>query len=184
MANKFRRYSQDKKRLGVSFELTGDKELLKALDAIAYGVNYELPAKLLTEAAKPLEAAVMANAPDSRKTGSRKKQSKKTKALFSAAKPLHTTITTVTRRMKRYGLVVGSYALVGASYHAGGGHANFFASQHKAQWWWGKPARASRIVDRFVKRAADQTREQCKSILVSAIKRELAALASRATRNG
>lgn len=181
---KFRRYSQHKKRAGVSFELAGDQELVKALQAISFGANYDMPAKVLLEASRPMEAAVRLNAPDSRKTGSRKKQSRKTKALFSSSKPLHTTITTVTRQMRRYGVVAGSYALVGPSYTHGGGHGNFFASQHKDQQWWGKPARASRIVNQFVKRAADQTKDQCRSVMVAAIKRELDALAKKAVRNG
>ena len=161
--------------IGLSFE--GAEEFLKSLEKLAIEVQVNVAEKAIEAGMEPIRRAMIPNTPKSR--NNRKGQSKKMRKQWENSKPLHTTIRAVVRKRRRFGVVSGAMGLVGPSYTDGGGHGNFFASQHKAQFWWGKPATKSRIVDRFVKRTADQSAGAAKTAMLARLKKEIDSAAVR-----
>jgi len=73
--------------------------------------------------------------------------------------------------------------LVGPSYSEGGGHGNLFSRDHKRRVLWGRDGGSVRVVNQFVKRAADQSRGQAEAAVVQSVKSGIDA-AARATTNG
>src|SRR5690606_22843298 len=120
-----------KNKASVGMELIDGDQLLASLKQIGIMVQNKVVDKALSAGIKPVAAALKVNAPDSQKTGSRKKQSRSTRAKWSNSRSLKTTIRYVVRKYDRGGL-----ALAGPSYTHGGGHGNFFASDHKRAVYW------------------------------------------------
>lgn len=164
-------------RASVGMSLEGADELRKALEKLAIEVQIEVAEKAIAAGMEPIRSAMVANAPRSR--DGRKGQSRKMRKQWESSKPLHTTIRSVVRKRRKFGVVSGAIGLVGPSYSDGGGHGNLFARQHRAQYWWGKPTTKSRIVDQFVKRTADQASASASAAVLSTLRREIDLAAKR-----
>jgi hypothetical protein len=158
-------------------------QLIKQLEQLAIQVREKVGQDALTAGMVPVQAAVISNTPESSVTESRKKQSSKTRQKWSGSKKLKTTIRSVVRTRKRAGITAGMIGLVGPSYSEGGGHGNLFSKDHKRKVLWGHDSGSIRTVNQFVKRAADETRNQASTILVAEVKSGIEA-AARATTNG
>lgn len=154
----------------VGFSLMNAHSLVKQLDAMAVEVREVVAANALESGMKPVQAAVIANTPESSVTGSRKKQSTKTKQKWSGSKKLKSTIRSVVRKRKFAGITAGMIGLVGPSYSEGGGHGNLFSKDHKNKVLWGRDGGTIRSVNQFVKRAADESRAAAGAALTSAVK--------------
>lgn len=164
-------------KASIGMTLEGGDEFIKALEKLAIEVQVEIAEKAVAAGLEPIRRAMTPNTPKSR--NNREGQSKKMRQQWAGSKPLHTTIRAVVRRRRKFGIISGALGLVGPSYSDGGGHGNFFASQHKSQSWWGRPATKSRIVDQFVKRTADQSSAAAKSAMLSTLKHEIESSAKR-----
>lgn len=162
--------------------LNGDK-LLKQLEALATQVREVVVKDALEAGMKPVQGAVIALAPESSVTGSRKKQSSKTRQKWSGSKKLKSTIRSVVRTRKRAGITAGMIGLVGPSYSDGGGHGNLFSKDHTRRVLWGRDGGSIRSVNQFVKRAADQSKGQAEAAVVQSVKSGIDA-AARVTTNG
>jgi hypothetical protein len=162
--------------------LNGDK-LIKQLEALAIQVREKVGNDALDAGMKPVQAAVIANAPESSITGSRKKQSTKTKSKWAGSRKLKSTIRSVVRTRKRAGITAGMIGLVGPSYSEGGGHGNLFSKDHKRKVLWGRDGGTIRSVNQFVKRAADESRAAATAAVITTVKSGIDA-AARATMNG
>lgn len=167
----------------VGFSMVNAHSLIKQLEALAAEVRVNVAKTSIEAGMKPVHAAVVANAPESSTTGSRKKQSSKTKQKWSGSKKLKSTIRSVVRGRKRAGIMAGMIGLVGPSYSEGGGHGNLFSKDHKSKVLWGRDGGTVRSVNQFVKRAADQSRGMAEAALTSAVKSGIEA-AARTTTNG
>lgn len=158
-------------------------DLIKQLEALAIHVREKIGQDALRAGTVSVEAAVIAYAPDSDRTGSREKQSKETRRKWAGAKKLKNTIRSVVRTRKKAGITAGMLALVGPSYSEGGGHGNLFSKDHKTAVYWGVDSRQARQVNQFVKRAADQSRSAAAAAVMQSVKSGIEA-AARATTNG
>ena len=162
--------------------VNGDK-LIKQLEKIAEQVRERISRQALEESTEPVEAAVIAYAPDSDLTGSRDKQSADTKKKWARSRKLNKTIKSVVRTRRRAGVTAGMLALVGPSYSDGGGHGNFFSKDHERMVLWGVDAGNVRRVNQFVKRAADESKDIALNVLVMSAKAGID-LVARNTTNG
>jgi hypothetical protein len=158
-------------RATVGMKLEGADDLLDAILNLDYMARTEIAEKAIRAGMKPVLSAMAPLTPKSR--NNRAGQSKKARKQWESSKPLHTTIQAVVREGRRYGVKSGWIGLVGPSYTDGGGHGNLFARQHKSQNWWGKPATKSRVIDNFVKRAADQSVVAASAAVLSTLRREV-----------
>jgi hypothetical protein len=170
-------------RTGIGLELLNGSDLVKQLEALAIQVRENVGREALNAGMRPVEAAVIANTPESSVTGSRKKQSAKTRQRWSGSKKLKSTIRSVVRTRKRAGITAGMLGLVGPSYSDGGGHGNLFSKDHKRKVLWGRDGGVIRSVNQFVKRSADQSRSQAQAALTATLKTGIDS-AARATTNG
>lgn len=164
-------------RASIGMELIDGDDLIATLKKLNAMVQNRVVDEALKAGIKPVEKEIRSVTPDSRKTGSRKKQSKKARDRFSGSKPLRTTIRSVVRKRSK-----GAIAMAGPSYNHGGGHGNFFASDHKRKVYWGRNAGGIRVVDRFVKRAADSSRASASAAIKSVLRAELDKAAKEASR--
>jgi hypothetical protein len=169
--------------VGIGLQMLNGDQLIKQLEALAIQVREKVGQDALNAGMKPVQAAVIANTPESSATGSRKKQSNKTRQKWSVSKKLKSTITSVVRTRKRAGITAGMTGIVGPSYSGGGGHGNLFSKDHKRKVLWGRDGGAIRSVNQFIKRSADQSRSQAEAAVVQAVKSGIDA-AARATTNG
>jgi hypothetical protein len=167
----------------VGFSMMNAHSLVKQLDALATEIRVTVAYDAMQAAMRPVQAAVIALAPESSVTGSRKKQSAKTKQKWSGSKKLKSTIRSVVRGRKFAGIMAGVIGLVGPSYSDGGGHGNLFSRDHKRKVLWGRAGGTMRSVNQFVKRAAGQSRSQAEAAMTAAVKSGIEA-AARATTNG
>lgn len=165
----------------VGFQMLNADALIKQLDKLAFEVREDIAGKAIEAGMKPVQSAMIANTPES--TGSRSKQSSKTRRKWSGSKKLKTTIRSVVRKTRRAGIAAGVLGLVGPGYSEGGGHGNLFSKDHKRKVLWGRDSGTVRQVNQFVKRTADQTRGQAESALISAAKAGIDA-AARVAFNG
>lgn len=159
------------KKASIGMELVGDKELIKAINALNWQVKNKVTDKAVRDGAKPIRVAMKANAPDSRRTGSREKQSTSTRSKWKNTARLKTVIKSVVRKYEK-----GAIGIIGPSYSDGGGHGNFFSPvTHKRKVLWGKEPRsaASRVINRFVKDTVDQTQEQSRAAMIQSIKKSM-----------
>jgi hypothetical protein len=170
-------------RTGIGMEMLNGSDLVKQLEALAIQVREKVGKEALEAGMAPVQLAVIANTPESSVTGSRKKQSTKTKQRWSGSKKLKTTIRSVVRTRKKAGITAGMIGLVGPSYSDGGGHGNLFSKDHKRKVFWGRDGGVIRSVNQFVKRSADQSRSQAEAAVVVSVKSGIEA-AARATTNG
>lgn len=170
-------------RTSIGLEILNAESLVKQLEAMAIQVREVVGQNALRAGMVPVEAAVTANTPESSETGSRKKQSQKTRMKWSGSKKLKSTIRAVVRTSKRAGITSGLLGLVGPSYSEGGGHGNLFARDHKRKVLWGRDGGAVRVVNQFVKRSADQSRSQAEAAVIASLKSGINQVA-RATTNG
>lgn len=170
-------------KTSIGLQMLNGDQLIKQLEALAIQVREKVGKDALNAGMKPVQAAVTANAPESSATGSRRKQSAKTRQKWSGSKKLKSTISSVVRTRKRAGIVAGMIGLVGPSYSDGGGHGNLFTRDHKRKVLWGRDSGTIRTVNQFVKRAADQSRSAAEAAVVVAVKSGIEA-AARATTNG
>jgi len=164
-------------RATVGMKLEGAEELLDALKKLAIEAQTEIAEKSIQAGLGPIHAAMVPLTPKSR--NNRAGQSKKMRKQWENSKPLHTAIRAVVRKRRKFGVASGAVGLVGPSYTDGGGHGNLFARQHRSQNWWGKPATKSRIIDNFVKRAADQAGAAASANVISTLRIQLDAAARR-----
>ena len=151
--------------------MIGVSELHQAIQQLDVLVRMKVVDKAVRAGAKPVQKRMRANAPDSRKTGSLAKQSKSTHSKWKNAARLKNVIRSVVRLYPG-----GAAAYVGPSYTDGGGHGNFFSPRtHERKVLWGKEPKfaASRVVNQFVKNAADQSKEEAKSALISSAKKAI-----------
>jgi len=167
----------------VGLQMLNGSDLIKQLEALAIQVREQIGKDALEAGMKPVQAAVIALAPESSVTGSREKQSSKTRQKWSGSKKLKSVIRSVVRTRKRAGITAGMTGLVGPSYSEGGGHGNLFSRDHKRRVLWGRDGGSVRVVNQFVKRAADQSRGQAEAAVVQSVKSGIDA-AARATTNG
>jgi len=170
-------------RTGIGMELLNGSDLVKQLESLAIQVRETVGREALEAGMKPVQSAVTALAPESSVTGSRKKQSTRTKQKWSGSKKLKSTIRSVIRTRKRAGITAGMMGLVGPSYSDGGGHGNLFSKDHKRKVLWGRDGGVIRSVNQFVKRSADQSRSQAQAALTTTLKTGIDS-AARATTNG
>jgi hypothetical protein len=165
-------------KASVGMELIDGDEFTKALQKLAMDVQNNVIVEAIDQASKPVLRAMIANTPES--TGSRDKQSKKEKQKWSGTKKLKTTIKAVVRKKTKFGLVNGAVGLVGPSYSDGGGHGNLFSQRtHKRTVFWGQEIAASRVIDQFVKKTADETQSQASAILSASLASGIDAAAKR-----
>lgn len=169
--------------VGVGLHMLNGSDLIKQLEALAIQVREQIGKDALEAGMKPVQAAVIALAPESSVTGSREKQSSKTRQKWSGSKKLKSTIRSVVRTRKRAGITAGMTGYVGPSYSDGGGHGNLFSKDHKRRVLWGRDGGSIRSVNQFVKRAADQSRSQAEAAVMQAVKAGIDA-AARTTANG
>ena len=169
--------------VGVGMQMLNGGDLIKQLEALAIQVREQVGKDALEAGMQPVQAAVIANAPESSVTGSRKKQSAKTRQKWSGSKKLKSVIRSVVRTRKRAGITAGMTGLVGPSYSEGGGHGNLFSKDHKRKVLWGRDGGTIRSVNQFVKRSADQSRAQAEAAVTQSVKSGIEA-AARATMNG
>jgi hypothetical protein len=156
-----------KASIGMSL-LDGDK-FLKQLEKLVIEVQLNVVHDAIEAGTKPVLAAMIPNTPES--SGSRDRQSKKTKQRWSGSKKLKNSIRAVVRKRTRFGIVNGAIGLVGPDYKSGGGHGNLFSQKtHKRTVFWGREVAASRRIDQFVKRTADQTRAAAMSAVKTSLK--------------
>jgi hypothetical protein len=139
-------------------ELIGGDKFLKELERFTIEVQQNVTQEAIEAGAKPVLAAMIPNAPQS--SGSRNKQSTKTRERWSGSKSLRTTIKAVVRQRRKFGVATGAVGLVGPSYSDGGGHGNLFSKDHKRKVLWGRDSGTIRTVNQFVKKTADETRGQ------------------------
>lgn len=170
-------------RTGIGMEMLNGSQLIKQLESLAIQVREKVGKEALEAGMTPVQSAVIANTPESSVTGSRKKQSTKTKQRWSGSKKLKTTIRSVVRTRKKAGITAGMIGLVGPSYSDGGGHGNLFSKDHKRKVLWGRDGGVIRSVNQFVKRSADQSRSQAEAAVVVSVKSGIET-AARATTNG
>jgi hypothetical protein len=146
----------------------GDK-FLKQLEKLVVEVQLNVVHDAIEAGTKPVLAAMIPNTPES--SGSRDKQSKKTKQRWSGSKKLKNSIRAVVRKRTRFGIVNGAIGLIGPDYKSGGGHGNLFSQRtHKRTVFWGREVSASRAINQFVKRTADQTKSAAMSALRASLK--------------
>lgn len=157
-----------KARASVGMELVNGDELTKALNKIETLVRIKVTDKAVRAGARPVRSKMRSLTPDSRTTGSVAKQSKSTQSKWKSSAKLKNVIRAVYRKTP-----TGMMSFVGPSYTDGGGHGNFFASNHKRKVLWGRDSRSGRVVNRFVKNAADQSRNEAKTAMLSTIKKEI-----------
>lgn len=168
-------------RTSVGLSIAGAEKLVKQLETLAIQVREKIGQQALTAGMLPVQAAVRANSPESSSTRSREKQSSKTKKKWSGSKKLKDTIRSVVRTQKKAGITARMIGLVGPSYSEGGGHGNLFSRNHKRKVLWSHDAGATRIVNQFVKRAADEASGQAEAAVVSALKTGIDQAAARST---
>jgi len=173
--------AKNKSAAVVGFSMLNSAALIKQLEALGHVVRDTVAREAIEAGMRPVHAAVYANTPES--SGSRTKQSTKTKQKWSKSKKLKTTIRSVVRARKRAGITAGMIGLVGPSYSDGGGHGNLFSMDHKRKVLWGTDGGTVRVVNQFVKRAADQSRGQAEAALITATKIGIAR-AAKATTSG
>jgi hypothetical protein len=172
-----RKTGADKVGVGMSFD--DDKKFLKMLEKLTAGVQNVVVSEAIDEATKPVLRAMIANTPES--SGSRNKQSQKTKSRWSGTKKLKTTIKAVVRKKMKFGQPSGAIGLVGPSYSDGGGHGNLFSQRtHNRTAFWGKEIDASRLIDQFVKKTADETASTAASVLTASLAKGIDAAAKKA----
>jgi hypothetical protein len=169
--------------VSVGFQMVSAEKLVKQLEQLAIDVREKVGGDALRAGMRPVESAVRALAPESSATDSRRKQSQRTRQRWSGSKKLKDTIRSVVRTTRRAGITAGMLGLVGPSYSEGGGHGNLFSKDHKRKVLWGRDGGTVRVVNQFVKRAADQSRTAAESALAAAAKSGIDA-AARATTNG
>lgn len=167
----------------IGMQLIDGSKLVKQLEQLAIQVREKIGSEALQDGMRPVQASVTANTPESDITGSRKKQSSKTRQKWSGSKKLKTTIRSVVRTRKRAGITAGMLGLVGPSYSEGGGHGNLFSKNHKRKVLWGRDSGTIRIVNQFIKRSADESRAAASAAVVSSLKSGIDQ-AARATTNG
>lgn len=165
----------------VGFSMPGAEGLIKQLDRLALEVRDNIAREAIEAGMVPVESSVRAITPES--SGSRERQSASAKSRWAKSRKLKTTIRSVTRVRRRAGIQAGIIGLVGPSYSEGGGHGNLFAKDHKRKVLWGRDTGTIRVVNQFVKRAADQSRARAETALVNNLKRGIDR-AARATTNG
>ena len=159
----------------VGFQMLNSDALIKQLEALDTAVREDIAGRAIQSGMRPVQDAMIANTPES--TGSREKQSTRTRQKWSGSKKLKSTIRSVVRKMKRAGISSGVIGYVGPSYSDGGGHGNLFARDHKRKVLWGRDSGTVRIVNQFVKRTADQTRGQAAAAVISTAKAGIEAVA-------
>jgi hypothetical protein len=169
--------------VSVGFQMVNAEKLVKQLEQLAIDVREKVGGDALRAGMRPVESAVRALAPESSATDSRRKQSQKTRQRWSGSKKLKDTIRSVVRTTRRAGITAGMLGLVGPSYSEGGGHGNLFSKDHKRKVLWGRDGGTVRVVNQFVKRAADQSRTAAEAALVAAAKSGIDA-AARASTSG
>jgi hypothetical protein len=157
-----------KGKASVGLQMTNDKALIDTLQKLVVEVQTRVVMDAIAAASRPVEQAMIANTPES--SGSRDKQSKKTKQRWSGSKKLKNSIRAVVRKRTRFGIVSGAIGLIGPDYKSGGGHGNLFAKDHKRKVLWGRDAGGTRQVNQFVKRTADQTKSAAMSALRASLK--------------
>lgn len=159
-------------KASVGMELLNGSDLIKAIEKLDVLVRIKVTDKAVRAGSAPIRKQMRANAPDSRKTGSLAKQSKSTRSKWKNTARLKNVIRAVNRKTP-----TGTISFVGPSYSDGGGHGNLFSRDHKRKVLWGRDAGGTRMVNRFVKDTADQTRSAAKSAMMQVIKREIDAAA-------
>jgi len=165
--------------VGISMADTG--KLLKQLEQLAIQVREKAAGDALRAGMQPVQTAIEATAPQSSVTGSREKQSRATRQKWSGSKTLKNTIRSVVRTKKKAGITNGVIGLVGPSYSEGGGHGNLFSKDHKRRVLWGKDGGTVRVVNQFVKIAADSSKSQAKAAIISSLKSGIEAAARNTT---
>jgi hypothetical protein len=164
--------------VSVGMELINGDELVQALQKLVYEVQTTVLAKAIEAGSRPVESAMISNAPESQ--DGRRQQSSKTKQKWSGAKKLKTTIRSVVRPQRKFGQIVGRLGLVGPSYSDGGGHGNLFSRDHNRKVLWGRDAGTVRKVNQFVKRTADETKSAAASAVKASLKAGIDAAAKQA----
>jgi len=76
----------------VGLQMLNGSDLIKQLEALAIQVREQIGKDALEAGMKPVQAAVIALAPESSVTGSREKQSSKTRQKWSGSKKLKSVI--------------------------------------------------------------------------------------------
>lgn len=164
-------------RASVGIELIDAARFINELEKLVYTVQQKVIEDAISAGTRPVLAAMIANTPES--TGSRDKQSAKTKRKWANSKKLKTTIRAVVRPKAKFGQVIGRIGLVGPSYSDGGGHGNFFAKDHDRQLLWGFNTGVGRVVNQFVKRASDESKAAATAAVISVLQSGIEAAAAK-----
>jgi hypothetical protein len=155
-------------KAAIGMELIGGDKFLKELERFTIEVQQNVTQEAIEAGTKPVLAAMIPNTPQS--SGSRNKQSTKTRERWSGSKSLRTTIKAVVRQRRKFGVATGAVGLVGPSYSDGGGHGNLFSKDHKRKVLWGRDSGTIRTVNQFVKKTADETQGQATAAVMSRLR--------------
>jgi hypothetical protein len=155
-------------RAAIGMELIGGDKFLKELERFTIEVQQNVTQEAIEAGTKPVLAAMIPNTPQS--SGSRNKQSTKTRERWSGSKSLRTTIKAVVRQRRKFGVATGAVGLVGPSYSDGGGHGNLFSKDHKRKVLWGRDSGTIRTVNQFVKKTADETQGQATAAVMNRLR--------------
>lgn len=157
-----------KSSAAVGMELLNGDAFKKQLEKFAEEVQKTVVMEAVEAGTKPIERAMIPNTPESR--GSRLQQSALVRQRWSGSKKLKTTIRSVIRTRRRFGIASGAIGLVGPSYSDGGGHGNLFSKDHKRKVLWGRDSGSVRIVNQFVKKTADESKAAAQAAMRRALK--------------
>jgi hypothetical protein len=155
-------------RAVIGMELIGGDKFLKELERFTIEVQQNVTQEAIEAGTRPVLAAMIPNTPQS--SGSRDKQSTKTRERWSGSKSLRTTIKAVVRQRRKFGVATGAVGLVGPSYSDGGGHGNLFSRDHKRKVLWGRDSGTIRTVNQFVKKTADETQGQATAAVMNRLR--------------
>lgn len=156
------------RKAAVGMQLMNHTEVDGLLQELASDVQFKALDAAAKAGGKPVLRALRETSPDSRRTGSRKKQSASVKNKWRNSKRLKTTMRSVVRKTK-FGVTV----FAGPAWSHGGGHGNLFSRDHKRKVLWGSNSGELRQVNRFVKNAADTTRGQAQSAITQKLRSEI-----------
>jgi hypothetical protein len=143
-------------------------EIWKTLEAVAFEAQFKISDKIVAEGAKIIRKKMVSLAPDSKKSGTRKSWSKKTKDRRQSVKQLKDTIKSVVRKREHKAL-----AVIGPEYPEGQ-LVYPLAYGHEMVLWGKRKGGRVKEQDRWVKEAFDTTKSAVDAKMTEVAKNEMA----------